>query len=259
MNLLFLGDCVGKRGREVIRDLLPSIKHKYNIDFTIANGENAAHGKGITLKIYNELLSYGIDAITMGNHTYSKKELINDISSMNKLIVPNNINEKIGQGYRIFDVCGKKLCVSNILGAVMMGDYMSDPYLSFQEILDHTKADIYFVDFHGEATAEKRIFAEYFGDSLQAVVGTHTHIQTADEAILNHNTAFISDVGMCGPYFSIIGRSIDESIKRTVLKETTHYTVSESDPILCGVYIEFSNDTNKPVKIERIQIRPDEH
>ena len=259
MNILFLGDCVGKRGREVIRDLLPSLKEKYNIDFTIANGENSAHGKGITSRIYNELISYGIDVITMGNHTYSKKELLDSISSMDKLIVPNNINDKIGQGYRIFEVNNLKFCVSNILGQVMMGEYMSDPYISFQDILDHTKADIYFVDFHGEATAEKRIFAEYFGKAVQVVVGTHTHIQTADESILNGNTAFISDVGMCGPYNSIIGRSIDESIRRTVLKENTHYTIDESEPILCGVVINIDDNTCKPTKIERIQIRPDEH
>lgn len=256
MRILFLGDCVGKKGREVIRDLLSSLKKEYSIDFTIVNGENSAHGKGITKKIYNEFLSLGVDAITMGNHTYSKKEIYESIDSMDKLIVPENINDKVGKGYRIFDVNNKKLCVANILGIALMGDYMSDPFVSFGDILNKTDADIYFVDFHGEATAEKRIFAEYFGKFVQVVVGTHTHIQTADEDILHGDTAFISDVGMCGPYDSIIGRDIDESINRMVNKEMTRYTMAESEAILCGVVIEIDDNTNKPISIERIQIRP---
>lgn len=256
MKILFLGDCVGKKGREVIRDLLSSLKKKYDIDFTIVNGENAAHGKGLTKKIYGEFISLGIDAVTMGNHTYSKRELIEHIPLMNKLIVPNNINDKVGEGYRIFDINGKRLCVTNLLGQALMGDYMSDPFVSFGNILNTTDADIYFVDFHGETTAEKRIFAEYFGKFVQVVVGTHTHIQTADEDILHGDTAFISDVGMCGPYDSIIGRDIDESINRMVNRENTRYTVSETSAILCGVVIEIDDNTNKPIKIERIQIRP---
>lgn len=256
MKILFLGDCVGKKGREVIRDLLSSLKKQYNPDFIIVNGENSAHGKGLTKKIYNEFISLGIDVVTMGNHTYSKKELLDYISIMDKLIVPNNINDKVGEGYRIFDVNGKKLCVTNLLGQTLMGDYMSDPFESFGNILNSTDADIYFVDFHGETTAEKRIFAEYFGKFVQVVVGTHTHIQTADEDILHGDTAFISDVGMCGPYDSIIGRDIDESIEKMVNKQNTRYTIADSEAILCGVVIEIDDNTNKPLNINRIQIRP---
>ena len=255
MKILFLGDIVGKKGREVIRDLLSSLKEQYKPDFVIANGENAAHGKGITYKLYNELISYGIDAITMGNHTYSKKEIFNDIESMDKLIVPNNINEKVGEGYRVFTVQNTKVCVVNLLGQALMGEYMSDPFTSYKEVLDNTNADIYFVDFHAEATAEKRLFLEYFKENVDVVVGTHTHVQTADEDILYDNVAFISDVGMCGPYYSIIGRNIDESINSYIYKEKTHYETCDSDPILCAVLIEF-NSINKPIDIKRIQIRP---
>lgn len=256
MKILFLGDIVGKKGREVIRDSLYELKNKYKPDFIIANGENVAHGKGITLKTYNELVNYGIDAITMGNHTYSKKELKDSIDEMNRLIVPNNIVDKVGEGYRIFEVLNKKICVCNILGEAFMGEYMTNPYESFKEIKDSTTADIYFVDFHAEATAEKRIFAEYFKNDLDVVVGTHTHVQTADECILYDNVAFISDVGMCGPFYSVIGRDIEESIKGHVHKEKTKYTISESDPVLCAVIIEFNDITNKPINIDRIQIRP---
>ena len=257
MRILFLGDIVSKKGREVIRDSLASLKEKYKPDFTIVNGENSAHGKGITLKIYNELTGYGVDAITMGNHTYAKRELLDCIDQLDNLIVPNNYIDKVGEGYRIYNINNKKVCVCNILGQAFMGEYMSNPFDSYKEILDETNADIYFVDFHGEATAEKRIFVEYFKNDLNAVVGTHTHIQTADECIINNKVAFITDVGMCGPYDSIIGRNIEESIKGHVLHEKTKYETCESDPILCGVVIEFDDSTNCAINIERIQIRPE--
>ena len=256
MRILFLGDIVSKKGREVIRDSLASLKQKYKPDFVIANGENSAHGKGITSKIYSELTGYGIDAITMGNHTYAKHELLDDIDKLDNLIVPNNIKDKVGNGYKVFEVNNKKICVCNLLGQAFMGDYMSSPFDSYKEIKENTKADIYFVDFHGEATAEKRIFAEFFKNDVDVVVGTHTHVQTSDECILNDNVAFITDVGMCGPYDSIIGRNIEESIKGHVYHEKTRYEVCDSDPILCGVVIDVDDITNKPIHIERIQIRP---
>lgn len=256
MKILFLGDIVGKKGREVIRDSLSSLKDKYNPDFIVANGENAAHGKGLTEKTYNELVSYGIDCLTMGNHTYSKKELLDVIDKLDKLIVPLNIKDRKGEGFRIFNVNNKKVCVINLLGQAFMGDYMENPFTVFEDFIKNVKADLFLVDFHGEATAEKRIFAEYFKNDVDIVIGTHTHIQTADECILHDNIAFISDVGMCGPYDSVIGRSVDESIKSHVFKEKTRYETCDNDPILCGVLIDINDSLNKPVDIVRIQIRP---
>ena len=256
MNILFLGDIVGKSGREIIRDLLPSLKEKYKSDFVIANGENAAHGKGLTLNIYEELISYGIDAITMGNHTYSKHNIIENISKMERLIVPNNFIDKVGSGYRLFEINKRKVCVANILGRYSMGDYMSDPYESYQDIIDHVRADIFIVDMHAEATDEKRLFAEYFKSHAQCVLGTHTHVQTADEAVLNNKTAFIRDVGMCGPYNSIIGRDINETIRSNILHEKTRYEIAEGQAILCGVSVTIDDNSCLPVSIERIQIRP---
>ena len=255
MRILFLGDIVGKKGREVIRDSLSILKDKYKPDLVIANAENSAHGKGITLKIYNDLISYGIDLITMGNHTYSKKEIKESINELDSIIVPNNINDKVGQGYKVVEVNNRKVLVCNILGNALMDDIASDPFKSYEEIRKNVKADIYFVDYHGEATAEKKLFAEYFINDVDAVVGTHTHVQSADECILKDSVAYITDVGMCGPYDSIIGRDIDESIRKLINHEQTRYEVSESDPILCGVIIDF-NEINKPINIERIQVRP---
>lgn len=258
MRILFLGDIVGKKGREVIRDSLAMLKDKYKPDFVIANAENSAHGKGITSRIYNELISYGVNAITMGNHTYSKKEIKETILKHDNLIVPFNIKDKIGNGYKIYDVNGIKLCVINLLGEALMGDYMTSLFESYKMIIKEVKADAYFIDLHAESTAEKRLFVEYFKDNLTAVVGTHTHIQTADECILYNKVAFISDVGMCGPYNSIIGREINESIKKNVYHENTRYEISENDPILCGVVIDI-DDKYKSTNIERIQIRPKEN
>ena len=255
MRILFLGDIVGKKGREVIRDSLAMLKEKYNPDFIIANAENSAHGKGITSRIYNELISYGINSITMGNHTYSKKEIKDTIQEHDNLIVPLNIKERVGNGYKVYSLNNIKLCVINLLGEALMGDYMTSLFEAYDKLIKEVKADIYFVDLHAESTAEKRLFVEYFKDNLNVVVGTHTHIQTADECILYNKIAYISDVGMCGPYDSIIGREINESIKKNIYHENTRYEISENDPILCGVVVDIDDKFNS-YNIERIQIRP---
>lgn len=255
MRILFLGDIVGKKGREVIRDSLAMLKEKYKPDFVIANAENSAHGKGITSRIYNELISYGINSITMGNHTYSKKEIKDTIQEHDNLIVPVNIKERVGNGYKVYNLNNIKLCVVNLLGEALMGDYMTSLFEAYEKLINEVKADIYFVDLHAESTAEKRLFVEYFKDNLNVVVGTHTHIQTADECILYNKIAYISDVGMCGPYDSIIGREINESIKKNIYHENTRYEISENDPILCGVVVDIDDKFNS-YNIERIQIRP---
>ncbi len=257
MKILFLGDIVGKRGREVVRDFLPVLRDQYSPDFIIVNGENAAHGKGITIKIYNEFISYGINCITMGNHTFSKKEIIDHLDECDKMVCPFNHISGQGKGYRIFKVKGKKICVVNLLGTIMQEEYATSPYTAMDRILNDTKPkhiDLYIVDFHAETTAEKRVFFEYYRNRVNAVLGTHTHIQTADEQIKD-GSAFISDVGMCGPFDSIIGRDIDECIRKTIFNEQTRFTVSLEEPILNGVFLEF-NDDNKCINIERIQIRP---
>lgn len=256
MNILFLGDIVGKTGRNKVCDLLNSLKEQYKIDFTIANGENSAHGKGITESVYNQLITAGIDVITMGNHTYSKKEIFSFISSADKLVVPYNIVNRKGEGYRIFEVCGTKICVINFLGKDLMGDYVDDPYKLMNELITQLKKediDIKIMDFHAETTAEKRIFFEIFKNNIDAFIGTHTHIQTADESLID-GKAYISDVGMCGPYNSIIGRDINESIQKYIYNVKTHYTISNDDAIICGCVLKVED--KKIVNIERIQIRP---
>ena len=262
MRILFIGDIVGKSGRDIVSSLLYSMKERYNADLIIANGENAAHGKGITYKIYKQFLAQGIDYITMGNHTYSKAEINDHMAEMDKLVVPyNHIKRSSDNYYKLIEFGGIRFILTNILGNVLIGESSMDAPSAFIEVLEQTKnlkPDFYFVDLHAETTAEKRLFAEYFCDYAKVVIGTHTHVQTADEAIIN-GCAFITDSGMCGAYDSIIGRDVDETIQFHINKQPTRYTIAEGPAIFCGVLIDIGDKTKTPVSIERIQIRPKEN
>ena len=261
MKVLFLGDIVGKSGRDIVSSLLNTLVEKYRIDLVIANGENAAHGKGITKKIYDQLIDTGVDYITMGNHVFSKREIYDHLEEMDRLVLPSNhVSVTKEDPHVVFEFNGIRFCLFNLLGTVLMNDLGSDPYQKTDEILEKTKdedIDIYFCDYHGETTAEKRIYAEYYRDIVDVVIGTHTHVQTADEMMLSR-TAFITDVGMCGPYHSVIGRDIEESIRYQVGHEKTRYTVAEGDGILCGAVITIDEEERGVKGIERIQIRPKE-
>ncbi len=259
MKILFIGDIVGKSGRDIVSSLLYTIKKDNNIDLVIANGENAAHGKGITLKIYNELINCGVDYITMGNHTYSKSEINEHIDDMDRLVVPYNHSKRNTNNYfKMIKFKGIKFCLTNILGNALIGEANIDPYLSFDEVIKQTSTlnpDFYFVDLHAETTAEKRVFVENFKNKAKVVVGTHTHVQTADERLIG-DCAFISDVGMCGTYDSVIGRDIEESILANINHEKTRYSIAEGDAMFCGVVIDIDDESKKPTSIKRIQIRP---
>jgi len=259
MKVLFIGDIVGKSGRDIVSSLLYSIKKEHDIDLVIANGENAAHGKGITYKIYKELINCGVDYITMGNHTYSKSEINEHIDDCDRLVVPYNHSKRTTDNYyKIITYKGLKFCLTNILGNVLIGESNQSPYSSFEEVYEHTKdlnPDFYFVDLHAETTAEKRVFTEYYKDIAKIVLGTHTHVQTADERLIN-NCAFISDVGMCGAYNSVIGRDINESIAANIKQEQTRYSIAEGEALFCAVVIEIDEKQKLPISIERIQIRP---
>jgi len=260
MRILFFGDIVGKKGREIVLFNLNKLKDEYKPDLIMANGENSAHGKGITYKIYNQLINSGIDVITLGNHAFSKSEMMENIDLMDKLICPINheaYNPKCLEAI-VKNINGFRLCITNILGNVLISETNGNLYDSMEEIIKKykNKCDAFLVDLHAETTAEKRVFIEYFKKKgVIAVIGTHTHVQTADECI-NDGCAFISDIGMCGPYESVLGRDIDECIKMHILKEATKYTVSENDAMLCAVVIDIDEKTKKATNIERIQIRP---
>ena len=198
MRVLFLGDIVAKSGRDAVLAKLDALKEQYQPDFVIANAENSAHGKGITFKIYNQLLLAGVDVITLGNHAFSKIEILNHLPSMNHAVRPANMEPfHIGKSYVIKEVNGKHIAVVNLVGKVFMDVCREDPVITMEKLLKEIDADMIFVDLHAEATAEKMTFANYFAPRVTAVIGTHTHVQTADEQIIN-GCAYITDAGMCG-------------------------------------------------------------
>lgn len=256
MKILFLGDVVGKVGREVVRNNLSFIKERYAIDFTILNGENAAHGKGITQKIYKFFKNIGVDVVTLGNHAFSKREIVDCIYDCKDLIRPYNMHPLgIGRSYTVKNINGKSVAVINLCGKIFIDKEVDDPYEAMQKILNSIEADIYFIDFHAEATAEKITFFEVYKDIATAIVGTHTHVQTADERVKN-GCAYITDVGMCGGYDSVLGRDIEEVIDKQVFHKQTRFKPAETPAMLCGVVITIDDATNRAIEIERIQIRP---
>lgn len=257
MRILCVGDVVGSVGRAMINQHVKRIREECNVDFVVCNGENAAHGKGMSRKIYYQLLGYGVDALTMGNHTFSKKDLCEYIDECDRMVRPGNMEpEEYGTWYRVFEVKGKKIAVINLVGEVFMNMVIESPFVMLDELLEELDADIIIVDLHGEATSEKIAFTYHFADRAQIIFGTHTHVQTADERIVNGHCAAISDVGMCGPYHSVIGRDINEILTRFLTGEKTRFTIAEGEGIFCAILVDIDDETNKAAKIERIQIRP---
>ena len=201
----------------------------------------------------------GIDYITMGNHAYSKSEIVDYLDEMDRIVMPiNHVKNSGSHYYKIIKYNDMSICLCNVLGTVLIGESSMNPYDAFNLILQetiHDDIDFYFVDLHAETTAEKKLFFEYFKEKAKIVVGTHTHVQTADECLID-GSAFITDVGMCGAYSSIIGRDITETINANILNDDTKYTVATGEGLFCGVVIEIDDITKTPVSIERIQIRP---
>ena len=257
MKVLFIGDIVGKSGRNALFERLPFLRQKYDYDLLIVNGENSAHGKGITRKIYDSFINAGVDCVTLGNHAFSKDNVLGFINDEPRLIRPANMDPRhIGKPVWRKQINGLTVGVYNIYGTIFMENANGNAIYTMEELLRQYPSDIRIVDIHAEATSEKYAFMRYFSDCVQMVVGTHTHIQTADEAIYDR-CAFICDVGMTGPYDSILGRDTGEVLTMFTTGEMTRYTVSESPPILCGVFAEIDESSRRAVSIERIRLLPD--
>lgn len=256
MKVLAVGDIVGENGVRKLKEELPKIRQEENIDFVIVNAENSAGGMGITTKIFNELKEMKIDVITMGNHTWGKKDIFSFINSEN-IIRPANYPSIVpGKGYNIYTCKNKKICVANLIGRTDMGILTENPFLKMKEILNKVKnsVDIIIVDFHAEATAEKIAMGYYLDGKVTAVFGTHTHVQTADEQILEKGTAYITDIGMTGPKNSVIGMDKDVSIKRFETTLPERYKIAEGECMFNGVIFDVDNSTNKVKQIERIRM-----
>jgi hypothetical protein len=254
LRILAVGDIVGENGLKKAREVIPNLKRNKNIDFIIMNGENAAGGMGITYKLYKEMLEIGADVVTLGNHTWAKKDIFNFIDD-EKIIRPANYSpNNPGRGYQIFECKNKKIAVINLIGRTGMSVLSDNPFLKAKEIVEKIEndVDLIFVDFHGEATAEKIAFGYYMDGKITAVFGTHTHVQTADETILPKGTAYISDIGMTGPKHSVIGMDIEASLKRFETSLPEKYRLADGKGKLNAVVFTVKDETNKVTKITRI-------
>ena len=253
MKILAIGDLVGEKSIEKLRKDLANIQEAEQIDFTIVNAENVSGGMGITTNSFNQLKQMNIDVITMGNHTWGKKDIFSFIDDP-KLIRPANYSKGIpGHGYTIIEKDGRKIAVCNLIGRTDMGVLSDNPFTCMDNILNKIKADVIIVDFHAEATAEKLAMSYYLDGRVNIIFGTHTHVQTADERILPKGTGYITDIGMTGPINSVIGMEIEASLKRFVTSLPERYKLADGDCMLNGVVFEIDDVTYKTKKVYRIK------
>lgn len=257
MKILFLGDIVGNSGREALFKLLPQIKSEYKIDFTIANAENAAGGAGITAPVAEELFKLGCNVLTTGDHIWDRQEIVEMLGREKFLLRPLNFPaEAPGVGWCVYGLSsGIKVAVVCVLGRVFMKPLLDCPFKTMRDVLPKLRelSSIILVDIHAEATSEKIALAYFLEGRVSAVVGSHTHVQTADERILPEGTAFITDLGMCGPCDSVIGQKKEKIIERYLTGMPTRFEVATSDIQLQGVVLDIDEKTGKANSIERLQ------
>jgi metallophosphoesterase (TIGR00282 family) len=252
-SILFLGDIVGKPGRRIVREGLPSLKEQFQPLFTIANGENSAGGVGITPEIADELFGYGIDAMTLGNHAFQKKEIYEYLNSEKAIVRPSNMPPRVpGKGWRLIERDGVKLAVVNLCGRVFLEGF-DDPFREIDRLLSEIPTRHVLVDFHAEATSEKWAFGWYVDGRVTAVLGTHTHVPTADERVLPKGTAWITDVGMTGPEDSVIGMSKEIILERFLTSLPARFEVAEEPGVISGVVVRVERDTGRALEIRRVR------
>lgn len=254
LRIITIGDIVGENGLNQVKEVLPKLKEEYKIDFIIANGENVSGGMGITQKLLDGILNLGVDVVTMGNHTWAKKDIFHFIDHPQLLRPANYSKGNPGKGMGIYQCNGKKVAVINLIGRTDMNVLSENPFT----IVDHLirtvegKADFIMVDFHAEATAEKVAMGYYLDGRVSALFGTHTHVQTADEKILPKGTAYITDIGMCGPIYSVIGMDVEASTKRFLTSLPERYKLAVGECMFNGCIFEINDQTSRIDNIIRI-------
>ena len=262
MKILFIGDIVGSPGRRAVKELVPKLREQHALDFVIANGENSAGGSGITPKMAGELFSAGVDVITSGDHLWDQKEVMELLQNEPRFLRPLNYPANVpGRGAGIFEIKNSKsgiqnpvlIAVLNAQGRTFMPPLENPFSLAAEEVKrlrEQTK--IIFVDFHAEATSEKIAFARMLDGQVSAVVGTHTHVQTADEQIFPGGTAYLTDAGFTGPHESVLGREIQPVLQRFRTAMPQRFEVARNDVKLHGAVVEIDNASGKAVKIQRV-------
>ena len=261
VRILFVGDIVGRPGRDLIRQALPGLVERHSIDLTIANAENAAAGFGITREIGDQLLDWGVDVMTSGNHIWDKKEALDYIGVESRLLRPANYPAGApGNGsYLARTKDGQTVGVINVMGRVFM-PLVDDPFAVVLKEVDalRSRARIIFVDFHAEATSEKMAMGWHLDGKVTAVVGTHTHVQTADDRILPKGTAYLTDVGMTGPHDSVIGVEVDAALGKFINGLPAKFDTATGNPRLHAVIIDADEHTGRATDIERLSYGLDE-
>lgn len=258
-TILFVGDIVGEPGRRAFMHLLPGLKTEWNIDFTVANAENAAAGRGLTPKLAHELLSAGADVLTMGDHVWDQPDLAPWLQQAEtKVLRPLNYPKGTpGNGSIVLDTPKGRIGVMQLQGRSFIQPPLENPFLLGEKealrLKEEEGVKIIFVDMHAETTSEKIAMSYHLDGRVSAVVGTHTHVQTADETIREGGTAFLTDVGMCGPSESILGRDKEQIIKRFCTSMPTKFPVADWPVRLCGIVVRFDEETGRALEIIRIQ------
>jgi len=257
MKILFIGDIVGSPGRQAIRELVPELTKRHKLDLCIANAENAAGGSGITPQIAEELFSYGLHMLTSGDHIWNRKEILEMLDSDGRILRPANYPPGVpGSGSGLCKTRdGRAVGVINVEGRVFMHSSLECPFKYAQAAAAELKKStaVILVDIHAEATSEKIALGWYLDGSVSAVLGTHTHIQTADEKILPQGSAYITDVGMTGPYHSVIGRKTEQILARFLTQMPVRFEMATEDVQLHGAVLDIDEKTGKAVSITRVQ------
>ena len=254
MKILAIGDLIGNSGVRKLKSTLPDLIEKESIDFVIVNAENAGEGMGITQRNFNDILEEKVDVITMGNHTWGKKDIFKFIDHPKLLRPANYPKNVVGKGYNIYECKNKKIAVINLIGRVDINVLSDNPFTLAKELVEKLKntVDMIIIDFHAEATAEKIAMGYFLDGEVTAIYGTHTHVQTADEKILPNGTGYITDIGMTGPKNSVIGMDISASIKRFETTLPERYRIANGECMFNGVIFSIDDTTNKVNSIKRI-------
>lgn len=256
IRLLFLGDVFGEPGRKAVIDFIPKLKERHDIDFVVVNGENSAGGRGITPRICIALLRAGAAVVTLGDHAWDQPEIIDYMATEPRLLRPINYPAGTpGQGSIVLETDKGKVAVLNAQGRTFTQPPLENPFLSSEAEVARLREEtpVIFMDFHAEATSEKVAMGRFLDGTVSAVIGTHTHVQTADETIFPGGTAFLCDAGMCGPVESIIGSRIDPVLARFRTSMPGRFIVGSGPVHVCGAWMEIDVATGKALKIERVR------
>ncbi|HYO09179.1 MAG TPA: TIGR00282 family metallophosphoesterase [Tepidisphaeraceae bacterium] len=259
LRILCLGDIVGRPGRQVVHQKLAALVRERQVDLVVANAENIAGGSGITQNLFNKIRAYGIDVVTLGDHIYKKQDIIPTLQASERIVRPANLSPAAtGRPYTCVTTnSGVNVCVFSILGRIYMNLPADDPFAAANRVLDQMPANVRVCvcDFHAEASSEKVAMGHWLDGRVSVIFGTHTHVPTADAKILPAGSAFISDVGMCGPYDSVLGRRKERVLKFMTTNMPTPFDVATGDVRMCGLLSEVDPETGRATSVERIEVR----